>query len=130
MKPLALLIAGVAYITAAVSTFLVIRAISVDSPELSFIVGAILGSQVGAVIHHRQPGAEPTARAKVLLGIALAVCASAVGVALHVAVAPFKFAEISIPLGAVGSFVFPFVLFNQMWQSLSKKDAESRRPDA
>ena len=31
------------------------------------------------------------------------------------------FTNVSIPIGAVGSFVFPFVIFNMMWNALSKQ---------
>ena len=83
VKPSALIIAALSFLAGASVTYLVIRTISIGSPELSFIVGAVLGSQVGAIIHHRQPGAEPTAAAKAILGVVLAVCALILGVVLH-----------------------------------------------
>ena len=130
MKPIALTIAAASFLAGAAVMFLVIRAISVGSPELSFVVGAVLGSQIGAIMHRRQPGAEPTAAAKAILGVVLAVCAVAFGVLLHLTTNPFKFVEISLPFAAVGSFVFPFVLFNTMWNALSKKDSDSKPTDA
>ncbi len=130
VKPTALLIAALSFLVGASVTYLVIRTVSMGEAELSFIVGAVLGSQVGAIMHHRQPGAEPTTSAKAILGVVMAVCAVIVGVVLHITAHPFNFVEISVPFAAVGSFVFPFVLFNTMWNALSKSDNKSKTRDA
>ena len=120
-KPITITIAAASYFVAGLLTILTIRFISMGDPELSFVGGAVLGSQVGAIMHHRQPGAEPTATAKTVLGIMLAICAVIFGGILHLTINLFKYVEVSVPLAAVGSFVFPFVLFNKMWNSLPKK---------
>ena len=99
-------------------------------PELPFIVGAVLGTQVGAIMHHRQPGSRSTVAAKAILGVVLSVCAIIVGLVLHLTTNSFNFAEISIPFAAVGSFVFPFVLFNTMWNTLSKNNSKSNAKNA
>ena len=48
----------------------------------------------------------------------------------HLTASPFKFVEISVPFAAVGSFVFPFVLFNTMWNALPKNDNKSNTKEA
>ncbi len=116
MKPTTLTISAISFLASAAITFLVIRTFSIGSPELSFVVGGVLGSQVGAIFHHRQPGAKPTVAAKAILGMVLAVCAVIYGVLLHLTIHPFEFVEISLPIAAVGSFVFPFVLFNFLFR--------------
>ncbi len=121
MKPSSLMIAAVSFIVSGGLAFLVIRAISMGNPELSFIVGAVIGSQTGAIMHHRHPGSQPTATAKLLLGVVLAACALVLGVILHVTANPFTFAEVSVPAAIVGSFAFPLLLFNTMWNALSKQ---------
>jgi hypothetical protein len=101
-------------------TFAIIRAIGKGSPELAFVMGAVLGTQVAAVVHHRQSGTTNSLAVKLSLGLALAVGAIVLGSILHVIFSPFEYPEISIPIAAVGSFVFPFVLFDTMWKTLSK----------
>ncbi len=130
MKPIPLLIAALSFTVGAAVTFLAMWAISIGSPELAFIVGAVLGSQIGAIMHHRQPGSQSTVAAKAMLGVVLSVCAIIVGLVLYLTKNPFKFAEISIPIAAVGSFVFPFVLFNTMWNTLSKNNSKSNAENA
>ena len=130
MKPIALTIAAVSFFLGGAATFLVVRAISMDNPELSFVVSAVLGSQAGAIMHRRQPGAQPTIVAKAVLGAVLAICAVAFGFILHLAMHPFRFVEISVPFAAVGSFVFPFVLFDTMWNAMTNRDSESKPSDA
>ena len=58
---------------------------------------------------------------KALVGAALACGAVSLGVALHLAFAPFPYPGVSIPLAVVGSFVFPYVVFETMWKSLSNQ---------
>jgi len=123
------MIAALSFLAGAGATHLAISALSMGSPQLSFVIGAILGSQVGAIMHHRQPGAEATTAAKATLGVVLAVCAIIFGMILHVTTTPFKFVEISVAFAAIGSFVFPFVLFNTMWKALSKNVSNSKPKD-
>lgn len=112
-----LLAAMAAYLIGGALTFAVIRWLGKGDPEMAFIVGAILAIQVAAFLHRRTPGAENTWNIKLLLGAVLAVTAIALGLALHRLDEPFKFADISIGLSAVGAFVFPLVLFNTFWQA-------------
>ena len=129
MKPKTLIISAFCYFIGGAITILITRAISIEKPELSFVVGAILASQVGALLHHRQPGAEPTVSAKATLGAVLAVCAIILGFILHLTFNPFTFVAVSISISAVGSFVFPFVLFNTMWKALTKAGSKSKPTD-
>jgi hypothetical protein len=77
------------------------------------IPGGIAGLRRSSV---RVPGGR--------LGAALALGTVLLGTVLHLAWAPFEYPEISIPIAVVGTFLFPFVLFQTMWNALSK------RPDA
>jgi len=120
MKPSTLLLSAVSFVTGASMTFAVVRWFAIDKPELAFVVGAILGTQVAAVFHHRTVGAANTVGVKCVLGIVLALTAALFGFALHSLFAPFKFADVSIPISALGAFAFPFAIFNTMWSALSK----------
>ncbi len=121
MKPIVLVVGAVAYVIGGAITFAVVRWIGKGSPELTFVVGAILGTELGAVVHHRQKNATNSIAVKSALGVTLAVTAAAMGVVLHSVFAPFSYADLSIGTSALGSFVFPFVLFDTMWSSLSKQ---------
>ena len=121
VKPGVLAVAVVSLLVGGGITFAVVRLVGKGSPELAFVVGAVLGTHLAAVAHHRSPGAASSPRVKALVGAALACGAVALGVALHIAFAPFEFAVISIFFAVVGSFAFPFVLFDTMWKALSKQ---------
>ena len=121
VKPGVLAIAGVSQLVGGGITFAIIRMVGKGSPELAFVVGAVLGTQLAAVAHKRSAGAESSPREKAVVGAALACGALLMGVIQHLAFAPFEIAGISVAFAAVGSFVFPFVLFETMWNALSKK---------
>jgi hypothetical protein len=108
------------HLAGAAATLAVIRGFEIGHPTLALVVGAILGTQVGAVIHHRQPGATNSARVKALLGLTLALTAIAFVLIAQWFTAAFEYVEVTLPIGAIGSFVFPFVLFDTMWNALSK----------
>jgi len=120
MKASALLAAVVAFVLGASITFAVVRWLDLEKPELAFVVGAIVGTQAGVIVHHRSVDARNTLGIKCLLGAVLAVTAVVFGLILDRLFAPFKFVEISIPFAAIGSFGFPLVIFNTMWTALSK----------
>ena len=121
VKPLVPIVALLSLLVGGAVTFAVIRMLGKGSPELAFVVGAALGAQMAAVAHHRAEGAVSSTRVKAITGAALALGVIILGVILHFAFAPFEFPAISIPISAVGAFVFPFVLFDTMWNALSKR---------
>ena len=120
MKLATLFLATAVFVAAASITFTIIHWLKIGDPGLAFVAGAILGTQAGSLLHHRTPDAANTMGVKCLLGAVLAVTAALFGVALHVLFAPFKFAEITIPISAIGTFFFPFVIFNTMWSTMSQ----------
>lgn len=120
-----------AFLAGAACTYLVLRALDSQHGELALIIGAILGSQVGALLHHRQPGASPSGSAKAQLGLALAVVAVAFSLCLQLLMNWLEVPEVSIPIAAIGCFCFPFVLFRIVWRSLEearKKHSEKAEP--
>ena len=110
-----------AYIVGGSVTYAVVRWLGKGSPELAFIVGAVLGTQLAAVVHHRSPGAVSSASVKARIGAMLALSTVLLGVALQATLSPFEHPEVSIPIAVVGTFIFPFVLFDTMWNALSKR---------
>ena len=122
MKPVTLAIALAAQLGAVLLAFGVQRAVTGGpATGLPFIVGGIFGTQIGALRHARSPGTTNDARAKGLLCVVLACGAVAAGGALHLAFAPFAAPEITVGFAVVGSAVFPWVLFNQMWRAVRPK---------
>src|SRR3954470_9616033 len=115
MKPAGYVSAIIAFIVGGSITFAVMRWLGKGSPELAFVVGAVLGTQIAAVVHRRSPGAVSSARVKAGVGAALALSTVLLGIVLLLAWNPFDYPQISIPIAVVGTFVFPFVLFETMW---------------
>ena len=120
MKASTLALAAILFVAGASITFAIIRWLGKGDPELSFIIGAILATQGAAAIHFYTPGSTNTTTGKAILGVVVAVTAVVYGLVLHYLFAPFKFAEVSIPICSIGAFFFPFGLFNTMWNALAK----------
>lgn len=120
MKPIVYVSAIIGLILGGSITFGVIRWLDKGSPELAFVVGAVLGIQLAVIAHHRHPGASSSSRVKARVGAALAVSTILFGVALHFGWKAFEYPEISIPIAVVGTFFFPFVLLDTMWNALAK----------
>ncbi len=121
MKGNVYIAAIVAFIIGGGMTFAVVRELGKGSPELAFVVGAILGTQIAAVVHRRDAQAESSPGVKATIGMALAGSAILLGVVLQFFWMPFEYPEISLPISVVGAFIFPFVLFETMWDALSRK---------
>ena len=92
-----------------------------DDP-MAMIVGATVGTQAGVLAHSRQPDAAATRRAKLMLAAVLAAVALLFGLMVQFGVGGFENPAITIPLSAVGSFVFPLAVFDSMWKALRKPE--------
>ena len=124
MKPSVLAAAIASFLLGGAATFAITRWLGKGSPELMFVVGAVLGTQLAAVAHHRVPGATSSLGVKAAVGGMLAVAAVVLGIGMHLTYSPFSYVEVSVPIAVIGSFVFPFVLFGGMWKALCRrKDA-------
>jgi hypothetical protein len=118
LKPLALVLAAVAFAAAAGVALSLIRRFAVADDPLAMIVGATVGTMTGIVAHSRQPGAAPTRAARFSLGAALAATSLLVALVLHGLGLGFRLPEVTVPMSALGSFVFPFVFFGSTWKAL------------
>ena len=123
MKAVGYISAVIAFIVGGSITFAAVRWLGMGGPELAFVAGAVLGTHIAAVVHHRTPGAVSSTGVKAGVGAALALSTILLGFVLQSLWKPFDYPEISIPISVVGTFVFPFFLFDQMWNALSKKRA-------
>ncbi|MDG2208104.1 MAG: hypothetical protein P8K78_09400 [Pirellulales bacterium] len=123
VKPVSLVIAAVAFIIGAAIALAVIRGFSVGDPSLAFVVGAILGAQAGAIAHSRHPEAEATVAVKLGLGAVLAGVALIFGFVVHFAISPFKYPDVTLAIAAIGSFIFPFAIFNTMFNATRRSQS-------
>ena len=122
MKPSTLALAVGAQLGAILLAFGVQRAVTGGTASgLPFIVGGIFGTQMGALRHARLPESANDARARGRLSAALAVGALLTGLGLHLAFAPFVAPDITVGFATLGSAIFPWVLFGQMWRAVRPK---------
>ncbi len=120
MKPTHLAISAIAFAVAASIALAVIRGFGVGDTPLAFIVGAIVGTQTGAILHARLPDSIASASAKLMLGLLLAVVAVLFGFIVHSAFGGITYPEVTLPISAIGAFGFPFFIFNQMFNAMRK----------
>ena len=93
MKAAGYVSAIIAFIVGGSITFAVVRWLGKGSPELAFVVGAVLGTQIAAVVHHHTPGAVSSTGVKAGVGAALAVSTIMLGLALNALWKPFHYPE-------------------------------------
>jgi hypothetical protein len=121
MKTIGIAVASSAFTVGAIVTFLILRFIQSDMAYISLIAGAIIGTQAGLVWYHRQPGASLTLQLKLRLGAVLTITGVVLSLIMQTTIRWFQFPEVSILIGAVGCFIFPFVLAETVWKALEKR---------
>ena len=121
MKNVGIAVTSAAFTVGAVVTYLVVRILQSDMTFLSLVVGAIVGTEAGLIMYHRQPGASLTSQVKLRLGVVVAITGVALSLIMQATIRWFQFPEVSSPIGAVGCFVFPFVLSDTLWKALEKE---------
>ncbi len=125
MKPLALLLAAAGFCLGASVALALIQHWHFGDDPMAMIVGATVGTLIGTLVHSRQPGAQPTRRAKVWLGLVLAASSLAFGLAAQWAGAGFDHPEVTFPISALGSLAFPWAIFGSIWRALKKSSSPS-----
>lgn len=125
MKAATITLSSVTFVATAIVTYLVVHFFQSEMTYLSLVVGAIVGTQVGVIVHHRQPEASLTPRVKVCLGFVAAITGVLLSLVMQATFHWFRFPEVTIPIGFVGCFVFPFVISDNLWKALEK----SRKKD-
>jgi hypothetical protein len=118
-----LFLIGVAYSIGIVIGAGIIKQFLADRRSMAFalILGAILGTEVAARLYHsRRKGRAPFA-VKATIGILLSVLCIAISLFLQYVWGWMTYPEIDIPFGVVGSFGFPFILFNTWQKALAKR---------
>ncbi len=118
MRPISLMLAAATYIIGAVVALAVIHGFSIGETSFAFLIGATVGTQAGAIAHGRSRDTNATIAVKLSLGAVLAGVALAFGIAVHFLAVGLTYPEVTLPIAAIGSFVFPFVLFDTMFNAM------------
>lgn len=109
-------------------TYAIIAALHVGDVNISLVVGSIIGAEIAALLYHRRESATAPFSVKASVGLLMAVLCVIQSLLFQSLWGWQKFPEISIPIGAVGGFVFPFVLYGAMQKAIVKSKA-SKRPE-
>jgi hypothetical protein len=125
MKPIVTTVTSVVFVAGAVVTYAIVRGLQSDMTFLSLVVGAILGTQAGLYMYHRQPDTFLTTGIKTRLGGVVAVTGVALSFVMQAVFHWFQFPAMSIPIGAIGCFVFPFVISEGLWKAIGKSRKKS-----
>lgn len=126
MKPSEFFIVGLVYIIGVTLTYAIIATLGVGDVSLSLVVGSILGAQIGAVLYHRRETAAAPFSVKASVGLLMAVLCVIQSLLFQVVWGWQKYPEVSIPIGAVGTFVFPFLLYGTMQKAMAKAKTRER----
>ncbi len=120
MRASGYLIVAFTFVAVALIASAVIRLAGWEAQDFALVAAAIVASQVGAVVWHRQsPGSEER-RVKLGLGVVLSITALAFTLAYQAITGSLSFPEAIIPIATIGCFVFPFAVVGPLWKSLSK----------
>lgn len=102
-----------------IAAFIIYR-FKVSDPGLALVVGAIIGTQIAAWLYHKRGQDLASNRIKAIVGVELSLLAIFIGLCSQAILKWIVFPEITLSIGAVGSFIFPFVIFGQMQKVLNK----------
>jgi hypothetical protein len=125
MSARTILLAGLVYLMPMLICAMLLSQFARQHGSLSFILGAILASQVAAYLHWRTSAIAPSTRSKLVLSGVLALLTLAGGALWQAVSAPFVYPEIVIGVGAIGTMLFPPIFVSQMWKALARTP---RRP--
>jgi hypothetical protein len=126
MKPSELFIVGLVYIVGVTLSYAILDALGTDDMNLALALGAILGTQSGAWLYHRREPAAAPFSVKASVGMLMAILCVMLSLLFQSLWGWLKYPEVSIPIGAAGTFVGPFVLYGTMQKALVKAKANKR----
>ena len=107
-------------------TYAIIVALGVGDVNLALVIGSILGALIGALLYHRRESATAPFSVKASVGLLMVILCVIQSLIFQALWGWQKFPEVSIPIAAVGSFVFPFVLYGTMQKAMVKAKAGER----
>ena len=123
MKPSELLIVALVYVATVTVAYLVVSAYQPENMEFSLCLGAIVGSEIAAVLYHRRESATAPFSVKASVGLLMAFLCVVQGGLFQVLWGWFRYPEISISIGAIGTFIGPFLFYGIMQKAMIKSKA-------
>lgn len=121
MRSRDLVLAGLAQIVGSAIVAGIILGFHVGHETVALVVGATLGSGVAAWLYHRRNLNRAPGSVKMQTGVVLAVLCVIMAALIQAIWGWMAYPEIEIPIASVGTFVFPFVLFETMRNAVAKK---------
>jgi hypothetical protein len=116
-----------AYVAALAITFCFVQA-GEQRSSLPFVMGAIVGTQAGVFALWKGGLPALTRRAKIRLALALAGTATVAGFITDVLLEMSRYPEVTLPIAALGSGIFPFVLADTFWKPLAQMRNKEKPP--
>ena len=114
------------FIGVALITYGVIRMVGWDATDFALLAGAIIATQVGTWLWHREAPHAPERSVKMALGMLLSVTAVVFAVVFQAISGWLEYPEIVIPIAAIGCFAFPFLAVGSLWKAFSAGKASEQ----
>ena len=120
MRATGYLLLATVFVAIALLANAIIRAVGWEARDFALVAAAIVASQVGALVWHRQSPASAERSVKLGLGAALSVTAVAFTLVFQAMSGWLAYPEVTVPIAAIGCFVLPFAVVGPVWKALSK----------
>lgn len=111
---------SIGYLVSFTITALIISYFKVSYPGLAFIVGSLAGTQIAAWSHCKCCNKLATYRIKAIIGGQLSLLSIIAGYFSQLLLNWIAFPKVTLSISAIGSFIFPFVIFGQIQKSFIK----------
>ena len=119
MKAKELLLAGLTYLIGVTIAYFIASRFDNDAVGVSQVVGTILGVFVAIWFYQSRNEQLAPAKVKLAVGGTLAALCVLQGLAFQQLLKWMTYPDISIGFGALGAFVFPFVLWNTFGKTVT-----------
>ncbi len=113
-------IVAVGYVLSFFIAASIIYGFKVSNPGLALVVGTIIGAQIAAWLFSKRGQDLAPNRIKAVVGLELSLLTIFIGLCSQVILKWITFPEITLSIGAAGSFLFPFTIFGQMQKAFNK----------
>src|SRR5438093_6353700 len=120
MRTTGFLLVAFVFVAVALLAYAIILAVGWEAHDFALVAAAIVATQVGAVVWHRQAPGTAERSVKLGLGTVVSVTAVAFTIIFQAVSGWLAYPEVTVPVAAIGCFVFPFALVGPVWKALSK----------
>lgn len=127
MKSSELLIVALVYVATVTLAYLVLYSVQPQNVEFSLCLGAIVGSEIGAVLYHKRESATASFSVKASVGLLMAFLCVLQGLLFQALWGWLRYPEISLSIGAVGTFIGPFLFYGIMQKAMVKAKAKQAK---